>query len=78
MIDKIRLFPMVQPGGYPDKQDGADKRIEKYQEEHRTIVEAKKQQNKIDDLTFEIYQKKAEQNRIRLEIFQNRKLDLYV
>jgi hypothetical protein len=33
---------------------------------------------KLDDLLFELYCKKAEQQEIRLEIFTNRKLDVYV
>ena len=78
MIDKINLFPTMQPGGYPQKQDAVERRAKKHQEEHRAIVESIKQSKEIADLAFEIYQKKAEQNRIRLEIFQNRKLDLYV
>jgi hypothetical protein len=33
---------------------------------------------KIDDLEFELYVKKAERNQLSLEIFTNRKLDIYV
>jgi hypothetical protein len=58
--------------------DAAERRIEKHQEEYRALLEQKKVQDKIQDITFELYVKKAEQNKLRLEIFQNRKLDLYV
>jgi hypothetical protein len=77
-MDAIRLFPMVHPSGYPDKTDATDRRIEKHQEEYRAILEQKKVQNKIANIAFEIYTKTHEQNKLRLEIFQNRKLDLYV
>jgi hypothetical protein len=40
-------------------------------------LEQKKTQIAIEDLAFEIYQKNAEQAKLRIEIFQNRKLDLY-
>ena len=78
MIDKIRLFPMGQASGYPDKTDAETRRIEKHQEEFRAALESKKQQQKIQDIAFEIYTKKVIQERLRMEIFQNRKLDLYV
>jgi hypothetical protein len=78
MIDSIRLFPMVQPSGYPDKSDVVDKKMEKQQELQRTQIEQKNMQIAIQDLAFEIYTKTAEQEKLRLEIFQNRKLDIYV
>lgn len=77
-IDKIRWFPIVDATGYPQKTDGTQRRIEKFQEEHRTIVKAAKAEQKLDDLLLELYCKKAEQQKIRLEIFTNRKLDFYV
>ena len=76
-MDAIRLFPMVQPSGYPDKTDAHERRVEKHQEERRAILEQKKVQDKIQDIAFEIYVKKAEQNKLTLEIFKNRRLDLY-
>jgi hypothetical protein len=39
---------------------------------------AKLKQAQLEDLEFEIYTKKVVQERLRMEIFQNRKLDLYV
>ena len=47
MIDKIRLFPMVDATGYPDKTDATERRIEKYQEEYRAVVKANKAERKI-------------------------------
>ena len=78
MIDKIRLFPMVDATGYPDKTDANQRRIEKHQEEHRATVQMTLAERKIDELLMDLYNKKAEQQRLRLEIFNNRKLDVYV
>ena len=77
-MDAIRLFPMVHPSGYPDKTDATDRRIAKHNEEYRAGLEQKKVQDKIADIAFEIYTKSHEQNKLRLEIFNNRKLDIYV
>jgi Spy/CpxP family protein refolding chaperone len=78
MIDKIRLFPMVDATGYPDKTDATERRIEKYQEEYRAVVKANKVERKIEELLLELYNKRAEQQKLRLEIFTDRKLDVYV
>ena len=77
-MESIRLFPMVHPSGYPDKTDATERRIEKHHEEYRASLEQKKVQDKIQDIAFEIYTKTHEQNRLRLEIFTNRKLDILV
>ena len=78
MIDKIRLFPMVDATGYPDKTDANNRRIEKHQEDYRALIQSKKADLEIEDLLMDLYNKKAEQQRLRLEIFNNRKLDVYV
>jgi hypothetical protein len=69
---------MVRPSGYPDKTDALERRVEKNHEEYRALLEQKKAQDKIQDIGFEIYTKKVVQERLRMEIFQNRKLDIYV
>jgi hypothetical protein len=69
---------MVQPSGFPDKSDVVDRKMEKQQEVQRTQLEQKNMQIAIEDLAFEIYTKTAEQEKLRLELFQNRKLDIYV
>jgi hypothetical protein len=69
---------MVQPSGYPNRSDVVDRKMEKHQELQRSQLEQKNMQIAIQDLAFEIYTKTAEQEKLRLEIFQNRKLDIYV
>ena len=68
---------MVQPEGYPTKTDALERRAERMTEDYKQALKMKKMEIKIDDLEFELYVKKAEQNQLSLEIFTNRKLDLY-
>jgi len=77
MIDTIKLFPTVQPSGYPDRHDLAQVKLEKQHEMNKANELAKKKQGELQDVAFEIYTKKVVQERLRMEIFQNRKLDLY-
>jgi hypothetical protein len=76
-IDAIRMFPMVMPSGYPQEYDLVERKMLKQQEVQNAQLEQKRTQIAIEDLAFEIYSKNAEQARLRIEIFQNRKLDLY-
>jgi chromosome segregation ATPase len=69
---------MVQPEGYPNKTDALERRAERMQEEYAQALKMKKEKDKIDALEFELYVKKAERNKLNLEIFTNRKLDIYV
>ena len=78
MIDTIKLFPTVQPSGYPDRHDLAQAKLEKQHEMNKTNEIAKQRQTELQDIGFEIYCKKVVQNRLRMEIFQNRTLDIYV
>jgi hypothetical protein len=78
MIETIRLFPTIQASGYPDKHDLAQAKLEKTQDTNKTLEVAKQKQIELQDIGFEIYCKKVVQERLRMEIFQNRKLDIYV
>ncbi|MDB4277829.1 hypothetical protein N9895_02195 [Gammaproteobacteria bacterium] len=77
MIETIRLFPTVQASGYPDMHDLAQKKLEKQHEVNKALELAKQKQVQLQDIGFEIYCKKVTQERIRMEIFTNRKLDVY-
>ena len=68
---------MVMPSGYPQEYDLVERKMLKQQEVQNAQLEQKRTQIAIEDLAFEIYSKNAEQARLRIEIFQNRKLDLY-
>ena len=78
MIDTIKLFPTVQPSGYPDKHDLAQVKLEKQHEVNKANELAKQKKVELQDMEFELYCKKVNQERIRMEIFNNRKLDIYV
>jgi hypothetical protein len=78
VIDTIKLFPTVQPSGYPDRHDLAQKRLERQHEVNKANELAKQKQVQLQDIGFEIYCKKSVQERLRMEIFNNRKLDIYV
>jgi hypothetical protein len=79
MIPPIhKWYPMVQPGGDPTKTDALERRAERLSEEYAQALKMKKVKDKIDDLEFELYVKKAERNQLSLEIFTNRKIDMYV
>jgi len=58
--------------------DLAQKRLEKQHEINKALELAKQKQVQLQDIGFEIYCKKVTQERIRMEIFNNRKLDIYV
>ena len=79
MIPPIhKWYPMVQPGGEPTKTDALERRAERMTEEYKQALKMKKVRDKIDDLEFELYVKKAERNQLSLEIFTNRKVDILV
>jgi len=78
MIDTIKLFPTIQPSGYPDRHDLAQVKLEKQHEMNKANELAKQKHTQLQDLAFEIYTKKVVQERLRMEIFTNRKLDVYV
>ena len=78
MIETIRLFPTVQASGYPDKHDLAQAKLEKTQDTNKTLEVAKQKQTELQDIGFEIYCRKVVQDRLRMEIFTNRTLDIYV
>ena len=73
-----KWYPMVQPGGEPTKTDALERRAERLTEDYKQALKMKKMDDKIDNLEFELYVKKAERNQLSLEIFTNRKLDIYV
>ena len=77
MIPPIhKWYPMVQPGAKPTKTDALERRAERMQEEYAQALKMKKVKDKIDNLEFELYVKKAERNQLSLEIFTNRKVDI--
>ena len=73
-----KWYPMVQPEGYPTKTDALERRAERLTEDYKQALKMKKVDIKIEALEFELYVKKAQRNQLNLEIFTNRKLDIFV
>ena len=73
-----KWYPMVTAPEYPTKADALERRAERLDEEYKQALKMNKMEIKINDLEFELYVKKAERNQLSLEIFTNRKLDIYV
>ena len=71
-----KWYPMLGVADYPTKTDALERRAERLQEEYAQALKMKKVKDRIDDLEFELYVKKAERNQLRLEIFTNRKIDI--
>ena len=69
---------MVEAPEYPTRTDALERRAEKLTEDYKQALKMEKMEIKIDELEFELYVKKAERNQLSLEIFTNRKLDIYV
>ena len=79
MIPPIhKWYPMLGVADYPTKTDALERRAERLDEEYKQALKMKKVKDKIDELEFELYVKKAERNQLRLEIFTNRKIDILV
>ena len=79
MIPPIhKWYPMLGVADYPTKTDALERRAERLEEEYKQALKMHKVKNKIDDLEFELYVKKAERNQLSLEIFTNRKIDILV
>ena len=73
-----KWYPMVEAPEYPTRTDALERRAERMTEDYKQALKMKKMEIKIDELEFELYVKKAERNQLSLEIFTNRKLDMYV
>ena len=77
ILPLYKWYPMVQPEGYPTRTDALERRAERLTEDYKQALKMQKIDIKIDELEFELYVKKAERNQLSLEIFTNRKIDLY-
>ena len=78
MITLHKWYPMVGVVDYPTKADVSDRRAERLQEEYDISLKFKKAKSKVNELEVELYNKKCEQHKLSLEIFQIRKVDILV
>ena len=78
MITLHKWYPMLGVADYPTKADVSERRAQRLQEEYDTALKFKKAKDKVDELEVELYNKKCEQHKLSLEIFQIRKVDILV
>ena len=78
MISGIQKFyPFLFPDPVDLKKLANDRRADRLNEEYILALIDKNITNKVYDLEMELYGKRAAQNKIRLEIFSNRKVDFF-
>jgi hypothetical protein len=79
MIQLRKWFPFVFPSPYDVRAIASERRAERLEAEYKQAVEAEKVNKAVDALEIELYNKRARQNTIELEIFNNTKhFDKYV
>jgi len=79
MIQLRKWFPFVFPTPYDVRAIAAEKRAERLEYEYKQAVEAEKVNRAVDALEIELYNKRARQHTIELEIFNNtRHFDKFV
>jgi len=72
-----KFYPFLFPDPVDLKKLAHDRRAERLNEEYKLALIDRKITNKVYDLEMELYGKRAAQNKIRLEIFSNRKVDFF-
>lgn len=79
MIQLHKWFPFVFPTPYDVRAIAAERRAERLEYEYRLALEYEKVNKAVDALEVELYNKRAWQHTIELEIFNNtRRFDRYV
>lgn len=79
MIQIHKWYPFVFPTPYDIKAVAIEKRIERLEYEYKLALDAEKIKQSINALEIELYNKRARQNTIQLEIFNNiRNFDKFV
>lgn len=73
MIQLHKWFPFVFPSPRDIKAEAVEKRIERLEYEHKLVVEAEKMRKKVEEYDLELYNKRARQNTIDIEIFSNKR-----
>ena len=79
MIQLHKWFPFVFPKEYDVKQIAFEKRVERLEFEYLQEEKAQKVREAVEAYDLELYNKRARQTTIELEIFSNRRnFDKYV
>jgi hypothetical protein len=78
MISLHKWYPFVHPKEYDVKQIAFETRVQRLELEHDLEVKAQKVREAVEAYDLELYNKRVRQHTVELEIFNNRKLDIYV
>lgn len=79
MISLHKWYPFVYPKEYDVKAIAFEKRVERLEFEHQQIVKAEKMREAVEAYDLELYNKRARQHTIELEIFKDvRRFDKFV
>ena len=73
MIQLHKWYPFVFPTSYDVRAIASEKRAERLEYEYKQAVKAEKVNEAVDALEVELYNKRARQNTIELEIFNNKR-----
>ncbi len=73
MITLSKWFPFVHPTPYDVKTIAFEKRIERLDNEYRLAVKAQKVRDAVEVYDLELYNKRARQNTVELEVFRDTK-----
>ena len=78
MIQLHKWYPFVHPSPHDIKTLAAERRAERLEYEYKEALKGEKVEKAVDALEIELYNKRARQNTIELEMFTPHKLDIYV
>jgi hypothetical protein len=78
VIQLHKWYPFVHPSPHDIKTLAAERRAERLEFEYKQAIKGEKVERAVDALEIELYNKRARQNTIELEMFTPHKLDIYV
>ena len=73
MIQLHKWYPFVFPKEYDVRAIAFEKRAERLEFEHQQEVKAEKVRKAVEEYDLELYDKKARQNTIELQMFSNKR-----
>jgi len=73
MISLHKWYPFVFPKEYDVRAIAHEKRAERLEIEHKLELEAQKVREVVEEYALELYNKRARQTTIELEIFSNKR-----
>ena len=73
MITLSKWFPFVHPRPFDVQTIAFEKRVERLDNEYRLAVKAQKVRDAVQTYDLELYNKRARQNTVELEVFSDTK-----